>query len=159
MKVLFLDIDGVLISERCFWQAQLNHTSVIQFDQRALKALKGLIQRTGAKVVVTSSWRCAPGEVPARAYLRLRSVLAHNLTPVYGETPRLEQDRHSDRSDEIAAWLAEHPADSFAILDDNDRFTHCPEIRERWVEVNGRIALTEEDCGKAEELLKKAAAY
>ncbi len=151
MNVVFLDIDGVLVSEWCFWRMQLNHvTDRVLFDHRALKALKGLVERTGAKVVITSSWRPRKNERPTRPFMDLQTMLAHNLTPVYDVTPVLESDRIADRSDEIAAWLTEHPdVESFAVLDDNDRFHHVPAIRERWVEVNARTGLTAEDCEKA----------
>lgn len=151
MKVLFLDIDGVLISERSFWQAQLRHTRRVIPDQRALLALRQLVQDTGAKIVITSSWRPWPGTRPTRAYLQLQSILAHNGTPVYDETPCLEING-MDRGDEIAAWLEEHPTEWFAVIDDNDRFGTRAEIRERWIPVNARQGLTKEDCEKAAAL-------
>ncbi len=148
MKVLFLDIDGVLISERSFWQAQLCHKEQAVLDRRALLALKKLVEQTGAKVVITSSWRNLPDEPPSRPYLDLQTRLAHNGTPVYSQTPCLESNT-LDRSDEIAAWLEEHPTEWFAVIDDNDRFANRPEIRARWIPVNCRYGLCMKNVEKA----------
>lgn len=152
MKVIFLDIDGVMISERSFWIAQLCHTEYLAVDQRALLALKQLVNRTGARIVITSSWRTYPDEQPTEPYLRLQTRLAHNGTPVYDQTPWLDA-RFCDRGDEIAAWLEEHPeVEWYVILDDNDRFANRPDIRTRWIPVSSRQGLTMKDGAKAAEL-------
>jgi hypothetical protein len=149
MRVIFLDIDGVLISERCFWQMRLCHYQTIFPDRQALKALRMLVDKTGAKIVITSSWRNLPGEAPSRPYLQLQSRLAHNRTPVYDQTPLLELEG-KNRGDEIAAWLEAHSVEWFVVVDDNDRFGEHDELRKRWVKVDSRYGLRVEDVEKVE---------
>lgn len=154
MKVIFCDVDGVLISEEGFREAQFSDKQTVIFDKEALKWLKWLVEETGAGVVITSSWRPYSNARPTMSYFRLKSVLMHNRTPVISETPRLTQDGTSDRSDEIAAWLKTHDTEAFAVLDDNDRFSHHPEIREKWVSIDSHVGLREDGARKAACLLK-----
>lgn len=155
MDVIFLDVDGVLISESSFWKVQLCRGQTIFFEAKALLALKELVQATGAKIIITSSWRTPPGKAPTRSWLHLQSVLAHNGTPVAGQTPHLA-DGVLDRSDEIAAWLAEHPTERYVIFDDNNRFCNHPDIAAHWIPVSTRRGLSAEDCGRALPLLQSS---
>lgn len=152
MRVIFLDVDGVLISEERFWRAQLAPGAPLLYSPAALTALRSLAERSGARVVLTSSWRPAPGCAPAPLWLQLQSVLAHNGTPAAGATPFLADGRR-DRGEEIAAWLADHPAEGFVILDDHDRFSSQPALRHRLVRMNPRTGLTAQDAEKALPLL------
>lgn len=107
MKVLFLDIDGVLRSERWNTPSGLRSTCVGR--------LCAIIRLTGCKIVVSSTWRCGGWEeiknslADAGFDIALKDSL-HDFTPEIND---------GIRGDEIAAWLAEHPeVESFVILDD-----------------------------------------
>lgn len=157
MKVIFCDVDGVLVSEEGFREAQLSGKQNVMFDKTALRWLKWLVEQTGGRVVITSSWRPYSKQRPTMSYLWLRSILVHNGTPVIGETPRLTQDGVSDRSDEIFAWMRERQVESFVVLDDNDRFFHHPEIQKRWVKIDSACGLREEAAKQAAFLLDRTA--
>src|SRR5436305_6195221 len=65
MKVIFLDIDGVL---NCSKTPNPRDFPYI-VDKKLLARFKKLMDRTGAKVVLSSSWRCDPvGRFAARHY-------------------------------------------------------------------------------------------
>ena len=49
-RVLLLDIDGVLVTERT-WETSIGQFAA--FDPDCVEALNGLLAQTGAKVVVT----------------------------------------------------------------------------------------------------------
>lgn len=51
IKVIFLDVDGVLNSDRTVRKTQSGYTFV---DNRQMKNLKHIINMTGAKVVLSS---------------------------------------------------------------------------------------------------------
>lgn len=131
MKVIFLDIDGVMVSQR---SVQLMNVPVLKRDMGlsylARHNLRVLVRQTDAKIVITSSWR-GGGEM----YEAIKGCLARNGTPVYDETPILDPWT-DDRSDEIAAWLDAHPAQSYVVLDDSPCFEHREEVRQHWVQVN-----------------------
>jgi hypothetical protein len=105
MKVIFLDIDGVLTCKATPNPRKFPYV----VDKKLLARLKGLLRRTGAKVVLTSTWRLDPiGRLAAR----------HWGIPFIGTTPDLPD---GSRSQEVRAWLKKHPhVTRFVVIDDED---------------------------------------
>lgn len=114
-SVIFLDVDGVLNS-RTFAKRMREREGVNVFrhdilDEGALLLLKEIIDRTGAKIVVSSSWRKIPSKL-----LALKDWLAYYGMEVYDVTPYAGGERGND----ITAWLKRHPSvHKYAILDDD----------------------------------------
>jgi hypothetical protein len=105
MKIIFLDIDGVLNRTGTPNPRKLPYI----VDKTLLRRFKALLDRTGAKVVLSSTWRYDPaGLFSAR----------HWGIPFIGYTPDLP---NKPRRDEILAWLREHRRITrLAVLDDDD---------------------------------------
>lgn len=62
IKVLFLDIDGVLNTDRQQWHCQMNCITPIdefgyEFDHKAVDNLATILEETGAEIVISSSWK------------------------------------------------------------------------------------------------------
>lgn len=150
MDVIFLDIDGVMLSYHSirlgmllpFWKEPY-------LSWTALRALRYLVRESQAQVVITSSWR---GGGPP--YEAIKAALARNGTPVEDETPWLE-DGTQDRSDEIFQWLRGHPTQHYVVLDDNDRFGNRISVRSHWIPVNALRGLTMENARQALKYLKR----
>lgn len=147
MKIIFLDIDGVLngwdLSEyfiyklwrlipvktvKYFIKTKLSHYTSI--DKKRVKRLSTICKNTGAKIVLSSSWRGGLlNQQGIRDYHSDRNKLFWNLIDKYhieviDKTPRLKSS--SKREDEIKAWLSEHSeVDNFIILDDEDADLQC----------------------------------
>jgi len=102
MKVLFLDVDGVLNSRNT-----TNFAELYPIDPY-MAFLVGRIQlQTGCEVVLSSSWRHHPEGVEN---VSKRVVRLLDKTPEVGVC----------RGDEIEAWLEAHlEVDKYAILDDD----------------------------------------
>lgn len=116
MKVLFLDIDGVLNSRK--WFGSLHATIVAakypeeHFDPAAVARVNAIVERTGAVICVSSSWRLGRSVAELGELLATQGIRAE----VVGATP---VDFRA-RGLEIARWLAEHPEVTvYAILDDD----------------------------------------
>jgi hypothetical protein len=154
MKIIFLDIDGVLNSERFFeMNAQGLEFGHSQLDPDAVERLNRLIEETGAKVVISSSWRHVWSRDEIVRMLEKRGF-KHGDT-IIGITPTLA----GPRGDEVAEWLGtdderrridpDHSdVESYVILDDSDDF-HDPEMRERFVNTTWEIGMTDEDVNQA----------
>ena len=73
MKVIFLDIDGVLNSDEYLKKVKRLHIQGIEseIDINKIKLLKKAVDETKAKVVLTSSWRFT------RKAQSLRNLLAN----------------------------------------------------------------------------------
>ena len=55
MKIIFLDIDGVLNSR--IYDRKRNRDELTDIDETRLPLVKELVAATGAKIVLSSSWR------------------------------------------------------------------------------------------------------
>jgi hypothetical protein len=105
MKVIFLDIDGVL---NCKQTPNPRKFPYI-IDQRLLARFKNLISRTNAQVVLSSTWRLDPAGVFSAEHY---GVPFMDLCPDMPDRPR---------RDEALTWLSAHPdVARFAIIDDED---------------------------------------
>jgi hypothetical protein len=105
MKVIFLDIDGVL---NCSTTPNPRKFPYI-IDKKLLARFRKLVDRTGAKVVLSSSWRLDPIGLLAAKHWRI---------PFMDVCPDMPK---SARSEEVRSWLSRHPrATRYAIIDDED---------------------------------------
>jgi hypothetical protein len=105
MKVLFLDIDGVLNCDKTANPRKFPYV----VDRKLLARFKRLLDRTGAKVVLSSSWRLDPiGLIAAKHW----GVPFMDVCPDMPKRPR---------RDEVLTWIAGHPRVSrYAVIDDED---------------------------------------
>lgn len=125
MKVLFLDIDGVLNSVRSAIalggyphpnrdeQASELIRSEDRFDLVAVGLIRMLCQKTDTKIVLSSTWRYS--------YQTLEDILDFGKKldlPIICKTPIIHLSRARGR--EIDKWLQDHPdVTKFAIVDDD----------------------------------------
>lgn len=155
MRVIFLDFDGVLNSTDYFegmhtdlgpaWQDGEDKV----LDGVAIERLNRIVERTGAKVVVSSAWRLG------RTARRLQRLLAGRgfEGEVIGVTERIWLDTpdrsERERGEEIAEWLGRHPAvELFVILDDDSDMGH----------LRHRLVRTSHDHGLLDEHVEQAVA-
>lgn len=148
MKVIFLDIDGVL---NC--QSSKSHCGIfVGIDDSKVKRLREIVDATGAKIVLSSSWRIgwAPRNVDCddegrylNRKLRREGLCILDKT---GKSPR--------RPMEVYDWLQGKQIESFVILDDED--WNWGHLSKHWVQTefyddNG--GLQDEHVVKAIEIL------
>ena len=134
MKIVFLDIDGVLNHAATRHAVSPTDTEPlpIPIAPECMARLNRLIAETGAKIVISSSWRTFAGWQDLGPALVRHGLVAE----VIGETPDLPNNAtwlanweaskgaafafdHLERGWEIAEWLAAHPeVTAFVILDD-----------------------------------------
>lgn len=157
MKIIFLDIDGVLNSvmyENSDLFKEDNPDTLI--DMSRVKLLADIVKETGAEIVLSSTWRVDWDENPdlcgADGEYINQCLAKYGLT-IADKTPLL--DISGDRYFEILSWLVRHidEVESFVILDD----INCGwrELRERVVITNPLgYGLEEKHVRKAIELLK-----
>ena len=153
-KLIFLDIDGVLDT----------YKSHYMLDPVLLDRLGKIIDRTGARIVVSSSWRSSNVQDTMTIMTDYNNPLVgSNPFPftdkVVGVTPILfsvvdgEIDGPATRGEEIAAYLKAHPCDNYVILDDCDEM--LPDQCQHLVLVNDEMGLTDADVEKAVGILNK----
>lgn len=118
MKYLFLDIDGVLNSHKYDVERDIMNTSNI--DGTRLDLVKEIVDQTGAKIVLTSTWRkhWEKSEVFCDAIGKeLNETFKKHGLEIYDKTPTIS---YLERGKEIEAYLSDHMADleAFCVVDD-----------------------------------------
>lgn len=148
MKVIFLDFDGVLNSHAwmhenldLFRSDRLFHHE--HLDKDAVACVEKIAVATGAKVVISSTWRIL------NSLDKLKAILKdHGFTgEVIGKTPRLGVARGI----EIQQWLDFNgPVDGFVIIDDDSDMVH---LKHKLVQTKFDTGLQEEHIDKAIAIL------
>ena len=106
MRIIFLDIDGVLNNQLWFVKTK-GKRNPDDLDPESIKYLNNLIKETGAIVVVSSVWRLN------RTIDELQEVLDKNgfVGTVIGRTLDMRWGKDSDcilRGNEILQWIKSH---------------------------------------------------
>ena len=108
MKVLFLDIDGVL----CTHNSDNYSEQDDKFDDKACKNLKKIIDETGCKLVLTSSWRLYSSYI--KLLLSLLKPYGITRLDFLGKAKSL-----LSRAQEISEFLSSHKEiTNYIVLDD-----------------------------------------
>ena len=111
MKVLFLDIDGVV----CLHKDKDWDNEEEIFDADCCRKLQEIVSATGCKLVLSSSWRLFPESI--RSMFRQLKPFGITRENFLGRTPL-----RGERGDEIMAYLKKRPKiETFVALDD-ERF-------------------------------------
>jgi len=143
MKLIFLDIDGVLNSERYIHDEHartgkcMGGSVVEMIDLSALRELERICVETGARIVVSSCWRIGRTVEELRkifddaTFSMPERIIDRTPAPHYGIT----------RGKEIAKWFEEIRIipDSFIILDDDP---DMKPYRAHLVKTNWKTGLT-----------------
>ena len=140
MKVLFLDVDGVLNNP----STPVPSDNGLAIDPFMAFLVGRLVEDTGCKIVLSSSWRFIPF---------IRMTLERRVCTIYDVTS-LSRESHLSRGEEIALWLKEHlDVESYAILDDENDMLE--EQQPNFFKCLGTVGLTSEIARRVEEHLMK----
>lgn len=154
-RLLFLDIDGVLNSQRWVESgAMRSHSKMEQhFDPAACRLLNDVIRRTSCGLVLSSSWRIMTATGWIERVIRERGC---PLATFYGETPNLHGVGSDDdrRGREISAWI--HNAKwtgSHVIVDDSNDMGF--EQRKYLVRTSWQEGMTEKTVDDIESMFER----
>lgn len=169
MRVLFLDFDGVINNSRTWseFARSGDEMLVIPTAPECIERLNRLVAETGARVVISSSWRNFAGWDSLAPALATRGFTGE----VIGETPNLVNEpgwldrwrtregapfayERLERGWEIREWIAAHDVTAFAILDD---CSDMAELKPWLVHTDAEIGLDDPDVERAKWLLDNSA--
>lgn len=173
MKVIFLDIDGVL--QPGHYQRRFQHNldklkeelaekyndpSYLKLDKYdvgavyydwhpvAVKCLKELLEKTGAKIVISSSWRRSKTLEELKKLFKI-----HDLDEYIIDTTEYKPELGEKRSREIRNYLIEHPEIKNYIIIDDEKFSGYEEFGEKYI--YSFAYFKEDELNKALEILMK----
>jgi len=163
VKVVFLDIDGVLVTDETIHMPLVpvdgdtglpfRRLGYPQFDKQCVQRLNRITETAGAVIVLSSTWRILPSE---EEWERLKRYLSQVgiVAPVVDRTPRVgpaNEDGFKTRGMEIQAFLDVHPeVDKFIIIDDDSDMDH---LMPRLVLTYWDYGLEESHVGQAISML------
>ncbi len=197
MKILFLDIDGVLNfwrTEQNGWiegefasQADLDALETApdvyrlvggnprgasreqillfdlnQIDRPAIQLLNKVVEATGCKIVISSSWRIMVSQQGLQWLLSAKGFVGEivGVTQNYSEIPEssesgliIAKQRGHEISDYIELMKSIHKDSEikFAIVDDVDEMLH---LKDHFVQTNPEFGLRQQAVDKLIEILK-----
>ncbi len=132
MKVIFLDIDGVL---NVYPQGRDDYGSI--FHKHFVDNLRWIIEQTGAKIVISSTWRFSGLDIMIEMW-KVRNLPGE----VIGITPDFMHQTGTtlQRGKEIIAWIEEWEKintkiKSYVIIDDDTDME--PEQLKNFVKTSG----------------------
>ena len=108
MKIIFLDIDGVISTAQCWGRGNDNKWDAYMFDPKCVAVLNFILKETGAEIILSSDWKSH------YTLFEMNEIFAHNgvIKGPIGFTPSLKSYRGDNleggRSDEIHEWLNHH---------------------------------------------------
>lgn len=120
MKVIFLDIDGVLVTRNSIKYQYLNFPDEtnIRFSKKAVKNLNKLIRLTKAEIVISSTWRLFHSLEELQNIFEEQKIKGEIISTTSVEKATIEED--IPRGQKIADWLEQHPeVEQYVIIDDD----------------------------------------
>ena len=166
MKVVFLDVDGVLNGDyMCYMKYAPDCDGYLGVASKHVRLLADLLERSKDEngerpaVVLTSSWKYDYDDYLANGYRNrvgkyLRERLRKRGVSIYETTTKYETE-HFLRGAGIANYLIQHKeVAEYAILDDESfDFYRYNELISHFVHTDGKLGLTEADVEKAVAIL------
>ena len=148
MKVIFLDIDGVLNHKDTFKQGHKFH-GCFGIQPELAQKLNRITDATGAVLVLSSAWRKVRTWEENMEYFKQQGITGK----FKGQTPVCDTlSGTSNRGEEIAEWLVFRSEwiDSFIVLDD----IKVKRYQDRQILTIEDVGLTDEDVEKAIKMLE-----
>ena len=161
MKVIFLDIDGVLNSEKTceewhnktgeggyggwFEEEDTCTDENIKWGRDLFANLRRIVEKTDSVIVISSTWR---------KYFSISKFKEMFLVYGWENAPIIDKtgyDVRRHRGTEVKSWLKDKDIESYVILDDDTDF--LDEQVPYFVNTDGLIGLSESDTEKAIKIL------
>lgn len=148
MKVLFLDVDGVLNSNDFYEKRHEDGkykdgetAFCANIDPECIARVNRIIEATGCKVVLTSSWR---------SDFKIKDKFNEIGLDIYDKTTvdTMFLKREVTRGEEVDMWLKENNCSNYVIIDDSSDFSY--------EQIEGHMVKTEEFHGLTDEHVEKA---
>lgn len=152
MKVIFLDIDGVINVK---YYGHDNYGSY--FNHLQVNNLRYIIENTGAKIVISSSWKFSGLNV-MKSMWEDRKLPGEviDITPFEADlinTGKFQFYDEVSRGDEIQWWIDTYKPENYVIIDDVEDFLEGQ--LNNFVKTKENVGLTKQLAEEAIKILNK----
>ena len=143
MTIIFLDIDGVLRTHK----SDLEHATILnkeiptrvfdrRFDSKSVNNINYIVHYTGAKIVVSSTWRNNFSVQELKEIFRERGITAEVID---------KTDIGLTRGEEIREWLDRNEVTNYVVIDDQVKDIINWVDKDRVIEVNCQEGFTSDE--------------
>ena len=181
MKVIFLDIDGVLTT------CSYNNPDTNHINPEKVQILSQTVERTGAKIVLISTWKMGYDKDSGKKedyYRVLENILAQYGLEIFDITDdipekikeplpqnfsledldNIEGVYGTGRAAEVEKWIRNHSVEDFVILDDENHDWKEYGMNKNWIHtsyygLDCEAGLLKEHVDKICEILKGERIY
>lgn len=149
MKIIFIDIDGVLNT----FQEIRNH-GFDYIDPVKVHLLSTIVSATGAELILSSMWRLKFED---------RCLVTAAFDEYGMKLADMTGKNQFSRGNEIQDWLNENKhkkqIEDFVILDDDDDVAESVNLRQHWFQTYGDTGLTPEIAADVISFLNKTGEF
>jgi hypothetical protein len=155
LKIIFLDFDGVLNDDpklnalKHEQEFKLEHLSK-HIHEDKISLVNKITEETGAKVIVSSSWRLLADLKTLKSLLKDKGLEAEVI-----DTTAKGGKEHDDRWKHIEQKIKEYNPTSYVILDDDHISTDKDFKNPNFVKTKDKLGITENNVDRAIKILNK----
>lgn len=151
-KVIFLDIDGVLNSQKWYISEKNvgdSKNTDYDLDPNCIFLINKLCEETNSKIVLSSDWRIDTGSFARLSRVGLINIIDKTPITIFGQ---YGPTYHFSRGEEIQMWLEWHPeVTKYVIIDDSEDF--LKEQLQYFVKTDPNVGFTNENYKQALKIL------
>lgn len=149
MKVLFLDVDGVLNN----WSTkELTPDKYTGIEDTLVERLSKVVKELDLTIVLTSDWKSDWIEQKVDGKYLDEKLAKYGLKI----SERTYESYASRRGEGIRSYLSKNEVEAYVIVDDTPFSDFTDELEERFVMTEPIVGLTDEDVNKIKEIIKSA---
>lgn len=130
MKVIFLDIDGVLALDKEFFTNRTNFRNKYPeamelrlpypWNKGAVKVFNEILEQTGAEIILSSDWRLHWDLEELDKIFKFNGVIKSPIDVTGKMKFKMSSNLEEDRIYQINTYKKEHPIDGYVVIDDLD---------------------------------------
>lgn len=158
-SIIFLDIDGVLTTEReygkprrKFWDKYDEAKQLripYPFNSGCVKILNEILKETDAEIVLTSDWKFHFGLKELDQIFKFNKVIKSPMNITKNDLSSLS-NLDVNRGNQISIYIEDHKVNNYVIIDDLNLENYT--VKDKFVKTNNKEGLKQ--CGIKEKILK-----
>jgi 5,10-methenyltetrahydromethanopterin hydrogenase len=139
MKVLFLDVDSIILKDKFV------NKKLCKFDEKQVSQIQKIVEQTDCGIIITSSWVYETKAL-------MKEFVRNNIEILDFVREHPTTIKKMTRGERVMKYVREHGIESFLIIDDRPRDISCIP-RDHLIVPNREIGITNFEVKEAVAVL------